>query len=142
MSQAQPDGHLAMPPAGSGPPVLVLHAWWGHNDDIRALVERLAEAGFVAFAPDLYHGHVAATIPEAEVLGQGWMPTGRGLTSPGPWTTSSNRRGGASDGVAVIGFSLGAYYALELSVSDPRVRKVVVFYGAGPEDFAGSRRTT
>jgi len=56
MSQAQPDGHLAMPPAGRGPPGLVLHAWWGLNDDIRGLADRLAEPG----RPDAYNPEAAA----------------------------------------------------------------------------------
>ena len=68
MSPSQPDGFLALPPAGTGSGVLVLHAWWGLNDTTKAVCTRLAGAGFVAFAPDLYHGKVAATIPEAEVL--------------------------------------------------------------------------
>src|SRR3954452_21416101 len=63
-------GYLAMPERGEGPGVLVLHAWWGLNDTIRAVCTRLAEAGFVAFAPDLYHGKVAKTIAEAEILGR------------------------------------------------------------------------
>src|SRR3954452_9171958 len=61
-------GYLAMPERGVGPGVLVLHAWWGLNDTIRAVCTRLAEAGFVAFAPDLYHGKVVDTIAEAEIL--------------------------------------------------------------------------
>ena len=63
-------GYLAMPERGEGPGVLVLHAWWGLNDTMRAVCTRLAEAGFVAFAPDLYHGKVADTIAEAETLGK------------------------------------------------------------------------
>src|SRR4028118_1049343 len=63
-------GYLAMPERGEGPGVLVLHAWWGLNDTIRAVCTQLAESGFVAFAPDLYHGHVANTIAEAETLAQ------------------------------------------------------------------------
>src|SRR3954452_21758486 len=62
-------GFLALPDRGFGPGVLVLHAWWGLNDTIRAVCTRLAEAGFVAFAPDLYHGKVATTIAKAEILG-------------------------------------------------------------------------
>jgi dienelactone hydrolase len=49
----QPDGYLAVPPAGKGPGVLVLQAWWGLNDSIKEFCRRLADAGFVAFAPDL-----------------------------------------------------------------------------------------
>src|SRR4051794_15726986 len=66
MSIAQPDGYLATPDTGTGLGVLVLHAWWGLNDTMRAFCDRLATEGFVAFAPDLYHGKVADTIPDAE----------------------------------------------------------------------------
>src|SRR5262245_51376497 len=62
-------GYFALPERGAGPGVLVLHAWWGLNDTMRAVCTRLAEAGFVAFAPDLYHGKVADTIADAEALG-------------------------------------------------------------------------
>ena len=68
MTTTQPDGYLALPDNGSGRPVLVLHAWWGLNDTIKALCDRLAEAGFVAFAPDLYHGRLADTIEGAQAL--------------------------------------------------------------------------
>src|SRR5918911_3972456 len=61
-------GYLAMPERGQGPGVLVLHAWWGLNDTMRAVCTRLAGAGFVALAPDLYHGKVADTIAGAEAL--------------------------------------------------------------------------
>ena len=46
-------GYLATPERGEGPGVLVLHAWWGLNDTMRAVCARLSQAGFVAFAPDL-----------------------------------------------------------------------------------------
>jgi dienelactone hydrolase len=62
MPTPQPDGYLANPPAGSGSPVLVLHPWWGLNDTIKGVCDRLAGAGFLAFAPDLYHGKMATTI--------------------------------------------------------------------------------
>jgi carboxymethylenebutenolidase len=61
-------GYLALPERGDGPGVLVLHAWWGLNSTIRDICSRLAGAGFVAFAPDLYHGKVADTIAGAETL--------------------------------------------------------------------------
>src|SRR3989304_106597 len=52
MAQSQPQGFLAAPPSAKGPGVLVLHAWWGLNDTIRAFCARLANSGFVTFAPD------------------------------------------------------------------------------------------
>ena len=68
MPLTQPDGYLAIPPTGKGSAVLVLHAWWGLNDTMKAFCTRLADAGFVAFAPDLYHGKVADNIADAETL--------------------------------------------------------------------------
>ena len=62
--------YLAVPAAGSGPGVLVLHAWWGLTPFITGLCDRLAEAGFVALAPDLFDGRTAATPAEAEALVQ------------------------------------------------------------------------
>ena len=70
MTLTQPDGYLALPPTGNGPGVLVLHAWWGLNDTMKACCTRLAEAGFVTFAADLYHGKVADNIADAEALGR------------------------------------------------------------------------
>src|SRR5258708_36004629 len=68
MAQIQPDGYLALPSTGKGPGVLVLHAWGGLNDTMKAFCTRLAESGFVAFAPDLYHGKLAENIADAEAL--------------------------------------------------------------------------
>jgi len=70
MAYAQPQGFLAIPSTGKGPGVLVLHASWGLNDTMKGFCERLAQSGFIAFAPDLYHGKVADNIPDAETLGK------------------------------------------------------------------------
>src|SRR2546421_10686866 len=58
--------YLAIPEQGSGPGVLVLHAWWGLTQPFRQVCDRLAEAGFVALAPDLYHGKTTTAIEEAK----------------------------------------------------------------------------
>lgn len=142
MAHSQPEGFLALPPAGTGPGVLVLHAWWGLNDTIQALCTRLANAGFVAFAPDLYHGQVADTIEGAEALMQALDRNGEQAKAEIAAAAAylSERSGQGERPLAVIGFSLGAYYALVLSNADPeRIRSVVVFYGTGPVDFSQSK---
>jgi carboxymethylenebutenolidase len=134
MTQSQPQGFLALPPTGKGPGVLVLHAWWGLNDTIKAFCTRLAEAGFVAFAPDLYHGKVADTIADAEALGSALDANHRQAKAEIAEATRflQEQAGQADCGLAVIGFSLGAYYALDLSIAEPElIRSVVLFYGTG-----------
>ena len=141
MSQTQPDGYLALPSSGTGKPVLVLHAWWGLNDTIRAFCDRLAEAGFVVFAPDLYAGAVTDQISEAEKL-VGEMSSKEAQTNTEILNAIEylRQQAGSAGGVAVIGFSMGAYYALSLSNSAPEhFQSVVLFYGTGPADFSQSQ---
>jgi carboxymethylenebutenolidase len=121
---------------------LVLHAWWGLNDTIKTFCTQLAEQGFVAFAPDLYHGQVADTITGAEALGQAL--DARHLQAKAEIAEAvgflHKQVGQADGGLAVIGFSLGAYYALDLAAADPEhIRAVVIFYGTGGGDFSSSR---
>ena len=53
------EGYLAVPSAGSGPGLLVVQEWWGLVPQIKRVADRLASEGFVALAPDLYHGEIA-----------------------------------------------------------------------------------
>jgi len=130
----KPEGFLAVPPTREGPGVLVLHAWWGLNDTIRSLCKQLADTGFVAFAPDLYHGSVARTVAEAEALSRA-VDVERAKRDVADAVACLGGRGRA-----VVGLSFGAYFALELSVTDPeRIRSVVVFYGTRPGDYSRSK---
>ena len=134
---SQPDGYLAN---GGGKPILVLHAWWGLNDTIRKFCDRLALNGFTAFALDLYHGEVTDQISEAEKLGgalDAKVDQARAEISDA--VMFLKERTGA-DGVAVIGFSLGAFYALDLSAREPEnILSVVLFYGSGPANFSKAK---
>ncbi|HLJ55967.1 MAG TPA: dienelactone hydrolase family protein [Chthonomonadaceae bacterium] len=142
MPLSQPPGFLAVPAAGAGPGVLVLHAWWGLNDTIRAFCTQLADAGFVAFAPDLYRGKVTNSISAAEALVNALnADAARAASDLAAAVTFLSQRAGPPDrGLAVLGFSLGAYFALELANADPEtIRSVVLYYGTGPDDFSASR---
>jgi carboxymethylenebutenolidase len=142
MTHSQPQGFLAIPPTGKGAGVLVLHAWWGLNDTMKAFCTQLAESGFVAFAPDLYHGKVADNIADAEVLckalNTNYVQARADIADA---TLFLNERVEHTDhGLAVIGFSLGAYYALELAAADPEhIRSAILFYGTGDGDYSSSR---
>src|SRR2546429_9478091 len=82
--------YLAEPSHGSGPGVLVLHAWWGLTEPFRQVCDRLAEAGFVALAPDLYRGKTTAAVEEAQAFG---AARGRGV---------GGGRGGLAGAVEVL----------------------------------------
>lgn len=142
MSHPQPDGYLATPSSGEGSGVLVLHAWWGLNDTMKDICNRLAEAGFVAFAPDLYHGKLSDNVADAEALAE---PLFAEMEQPRADVAAAaaflnERADDDGSGLAVVGFSLGAFFALDLSVTAPeRVHSVVVYYGTRPGDYSNSR---
>src|SRR3989475_3633034 len=138
MPHTQPDGYLAIPPTGKGSAVLVLHAWWGLNDTMKTFCTRLAESGFVAFAADLYHGKVTDTIAGAETLSNA-LDANQARADIADAARFLNERAGQG-GLAGIGFSLGAYFALDLSVADPEhIRSVVICYGTRSGDYSSSR---
>lgn len=141
MNQSQPKGFLAAPPAGTGPGVLVLHAWWGLNDNLKAFCTKLAESGFTAFAPDLYHGKVANTIPEAEAFGSELDANyNQAKVEIVEAARFLNEHTGDAGGLAVIAFSLGVYYALYLAAAEPDlIHSVVIFYGTGDGDYSTSK---
>ena len=122
--------------------MVVLHAWWGLNSTIKGVCKQLADAGFVAFAPDLYHGKVADTIAGAEALAKALdANASRAKAEVREAAKFTSERARHHDrGLAVIGFSLGAYYALDVSTTDAEeIRHVVIFYGTGRGDFSRSK---
>jgi carboxymethylenebutenolidase len=142
MMDNQPQGFFGASPTGKGRGVLVLHAWWGLNATTKAFCTQLAEAGFMAFAPDLYQGKLTDRIAEAEIL-SGALFENLDQTRVDVLAAAKflyERINQPGEGLAVIGFSLGAFFALELSVTAPEIIKsVVVFYGTRPGDYENSQ---
>lgn len=134
--------YLATPEEGTGPGVLVLHAWWGLTPVFTDVCDRLATAGYVALAPGLFPGEAtAATIPEAEALRDAHDEAA--LAEPLVRAAAELLRGlpAVSEGpIGVIGFSLGAYWALHVSQTRPDdVNATVVFYGTDDGDYRTAR---
>ncbi len=131
--------YLAVPTSGKGKPVLVLHAWWGLTQFIKEFCDRLAQKGFVALAPDLYHGEVAATIEEADELSsklEQALVAKEIFHAAGQLRSSSGMN---TNGIGVVGFSLGGFLALWLASQrfNPVVA-TVAFYATGNDDYAMS----
>ncbi len=134
--------YLAWPAGGSGPGVLVLHAWWGLTPVFTQICDDLAAQGYVALAPSLFAGGATAqTIPEAEALRD--AQDEEAVVRPVLLASADLLRslpGVSPSPLAVIGFSLGAYWAFHLSQVRPQeIGAVVVFYGAGEGDFRETR---
>jgi carboxymethylenebutenolidase len=143
-SSYKPTGYLADPRSGEGPGVLVLHAWWGLTEVIKDVCDRLAGEGFVAYAPDLYHGRLASTVEEAEALGSELDSNSEAAKAEVAAALNYlwERTQAHDRGLGVVAFSLGAYYALQLSGDEPeRVRAVVLFYGGGDGDLDQAKAT-
>src|SRR5690242_5426712 len=144
MREFQADGrtisaYLAFPELGSGPGVMVLHAWRGLTEPFRQVCDRLAEAGFVALAPDLYHGKTTATVEEAQTLGaaldqdvERWRGDIAGALQILHQHAATNLADSPSK-LALVGFSLGGAYALDMSVKKAEeIAAVVTFYDSYP----------
>ena len=133
-------GYLAEPKLGQGRGVLVLHAWWGLNADVKTYCDNLADAGFTAFAPDLFHGKIATSEADAEALVEAHQSKEAEIDAQIAEAAVYLGKQTGHEEIAVIGFSFGAYYALSFSNAAPdHVRAVVVYYGTGAEDFSRSK---
>lgn len=132
-------GYEALPEAGQGPGVLVLHSWWGLSPFFRMLCDRLASAGFVAVAPDLWGGTVATTIEEAEGLLKQRDDEATAKALSGTLAHLRSHPAVRGEGLGALGFSMGAAHALALAGSHSELRAVTLFYGVGEGDFAAMR---
>jgi carboxymethylenebutenolidase len=133
-------GHLAIPKRGAGPGVLVLHAWWGLTPVFKRVCDRLADEGFVAFAPDLNNGKIARTIDEAKQLMAERDFEATRATALAALDQLRGHSAARGTSIGAIGFSMGAAWALLLSSLQPdAVAAVVVFYGGGEADFGAAR---
>ena len=114
------------------PGVVVLHPWWGLNDDVIAYTDRLAAAGFEVVAPDLVRGRIASTIEEAEALASSKNDDHANAVA----LAAIDRLAVSSKAprIGAVGFSMGAAWALWCAARRPAVRVSVVYYGtmAGP----------
>lgn len=128
--------YLVQPDDGPGPGVLVLHSWWGLTDGVRRLVERFADAGFTTMAPDLNAGALPGGYEEARDL---LAASDANLTADLVLSSPVALRAYAADPqapIAVVGFSMGASWALWLATRLPEdVAAVVAYYGTQNIDF-------
>jgi len=126
-------GYLAVPAGGSGPGVMVVQEWWGLVAQIEGVCDRLAREGFVALAPDLFRGEVAAH-DEMDKAGRlmSELPLERAAADMGAAVDFLLAHDAvAGDRIGVIGFCMGGMLTLVVAAQQgAKVGAAVPFYGA------------
>jgi len=114
--------------------VVLLHEWWGLNGHIATLVDRLAAAGFVALAPDLYEAQVATTPEDAMALmnAMSWSTALGTIAGATGYLRAHPRSNG---NVGVTGFCMGGAGAFVVAARVPGLSAAVPFYGLAPAAY-------
>jgi carboxymethylenebutenolidase len=124
-------GYLAVPPGGTGIPLVVIQEWWGLVPHITDVCDRFAGEGFVALAPDLYHGETTTEPDEAGKLMMALNIEQAARDMSGAVDKVAEVAG--RDRVGVTGFCMGGGLALVLATRRPdKVKAVVPWYGLIP----------
>ena len=123
------DGWFATPASGKGPAVVVIQEWWGLVPHIQDVTDRFAKEGFVAFAPDLYHGKTTTSPDEAGrlLMELDVERAGREISAAGAFLLT--RPECSSKSFGVVGFCMGGALAQYAATSNPNVGAAVSFYG-------------
>jgi len=135
-------GYLSAPESGEGPGVVVIQEWWGLVPHIKDVADRFAAEGFVALAPDLYHGDVAKSPDEAGkmMMALNIERTEKDLRGAVQYLLDSDATTG--DAVGTVGFCMGGALSLFGASKNESVGACVVFYGIHPKvepDFEALR---
>jgi len=125
-------GLFAVPESGRGPGVVVIQEWWGLVPHIERLVDRFAAAGFVALAPDLYHGAKTDEPDEAMrmLMSLAMEPAARDIAGAARFLFESDPTDGT--GIGAVGFCMGGSLALWSATLAPQLTAAVGFYPAIP----------
>ncbi|HET7583886.1 MAG TPA: dienelactone hydrolase family protein [Gemmatimonadaceae bacterium] len=127
-------GYLATPPSGKGKGLLVIQEWWGLVDHIKQLADRFAAEGFVALAPDLYHGKTTGSPDDAGKMLMALNIAEAGKDIHGAATFLLARDDVTSERVGAMGFCMGGQLALYAGCEYPeQIGAVVDFYGIHPK---------
>ena len=123
-------GYLALPEKeGRHAAVVVVHEWWGLNDQIKGVADRLAKEGFLALVPDLYRGKVGTDAESAHELMRG-LPEERAvadLKAAADFLARHERA--APSKLGIVGFCMGGRLSLLASIEDSRFGATVICYG-------------
>ena len=136
------NGYLAEPDirgnAGAkAPGMVVIQEWWGLNDQIRGVADKLAKAGYRALVPDLYRGKTALDAKEATHLMNGLNfgdAAGQDIRGAVQYLKQSSPK------VGVTGFCMGGALTVLSAVNVPEADAGVIWYGYPPLEYVDARK--
>jgi carboxymethylenebutenolidase len=125
-------GYLAIPDSGSGPGVVVIQEWWGLVPHIEDVCNRFAGEGFVALAPDLFHGQQTKEPDEAGKLMMALNIEQAAKDMRGAAAYLKSLPAVTSQQIGIVGFCMGGALAVYAASVSPDIGPVVDFYGGHP----------
>ena len=118
---------LAKPDHRPAPAILLIHEWWGLNDEIMSMAAALAKEGYMALAVDLYDGVVAKTPEEARAQTQKTDPA-EAIDTLKSWILHLRQRDDVTNKIGTLGWCFGGGWSLNASIATP-IEATVVYYG-------------
>jgi carboxymethylenebutenolidase len=125
-------GYLAKPESGTGPGVVVIQEWWGLVDHIKDVADRFAHQGFVALAPDLYHGKTTRSPDEAGKLFMALNIDRAERDLRGAIQFVLEQKEVTGGKIGTVGFCMGGQLSLYAACANASVGACVDFYGIHP----------
>lgn len=131
-SKGATTAYVAMPENPDQKAVILIHEWWGLNDHIKDIADRYAAEGFIAIAPDLYRGRIAANSEEAGTMMKA-LEIEDGLDT----ITNSIEAARSTYGLShfgITGFCMGGTFALRAACELEGISAAAPFYGDIPDE--------
>ena len=132
------NGYLAEPPTGGkAPGLVVIQEWWGLNDQIRGVADKLAKAGYRALVPDLYRGKTAVDAKEANHLMTGLNfgdAAGQDIRGAVQYLKKDSPK------VGVTGFCMVGALTVLSAVNVPEADAEVIWYGYPPLQYVDASK--
>ncbi|MGV8150323.1 MAG: dienelactone hydrolase family protein [Candidatus Woesearchaeota archaeon] len=121
------EGYFARPTdQGSYPGVIIIHEWWGLNDNIKDTAEKLAKQGYIVIAIDLYNGKVATTAEEARAQVSS-LNQEDALKNMNAAFDFLNNAGATR--IGSLGWCFGGGQSMQLAVNNPGIDATIIYYG-------------
>jgi carboxymethylenebutenolidase len=134
-------GYLAEPSDKvNAPGIVVIQEWWGLDDEVKSVADRLANAGYRALVPDLYRGKLALEAKEAEHL-MGDLNFGDAAGQDIRGAVQYLKATGGKK-VAVTGFCMGGALTVLSACNIPELDATVVWYGYPPLEYVNALAIT